>query len=269
LLLIYLIYTGGVNNTGPLWVFLLPPVTLFLHGLKRGLIDLACFLAIMCAMFFTSDYPLIATSYDPDFTSRLILSFLTVTFLSAFYEYSREASYKKTLEISQEFERLAKKDALTKLSNRRDAMDKLEYEYSRMKRTNQPFTVLLCDIDHFKSINDNYGHDVGDKALVAIASLFQSLIRAQDTVARWGGEEFIFLLPQTSLTQAQVFADKLHLHLSQMTISTEQGDVSCTLSAGLCQSENKLSISEILKKADNALYLAKNNGRNRTEAHTD
>ena len=269
LLMIYLVYAGGANNTGPLWIFMVAPVALFLHGLKRGLIDIGIFLFGISGLLFFLDETLLAATYDTDFKIRLILSFLTVTFLSSFYEYSREESYQRALEISQEFEQLAKVDPLTKLSNRRDALEKIEYEFHRMERTQEPVTVLLCDIDHFKAINDNYGHDAGDLVLVSLSRLFELQIRAQDTVSRWGGEEFLFVLPQTDLINASIFAEKLHRAIRLNTAFYQGQVIQCTTSIGMCQLDPGTSIKESLRKADEALYQAKAAGRNTTMPQVD
>ena len=172
-LMIYLVYSGGANNTGPLWIFMVAPVTLFLHGLKKGLVDLGLFLIIISALMFYPDNGWLITEYEHDFKTRLLYSFLTVTFLSAFYEYSREQSYRYSQKISQEFEELAKVDPLTQISNRRDGKEKLAYEYHRMQRTNQPVTLLLADIDYFKKINDSLGHEAGDIVLKSLAIVVQ------------------------------------------------------------------------------------------------
>ncbi len=261
---IYLVYTGGVNNTGPLWIFLVAPVTLFIHGLKKGLFDIAIFVAIISTMMFYPDNLLLATEYTLHFKTRLLLSFLTITFLAAFYEYSREDSFQQALEISKEFEKLAKLDPLTKLSNRRDALEKLTYEYSRMERTKEPLSILLCDLDHFKAVNDNYGHPAGDKLLQEISLQFKSCIRAQDTVSRWGGEEFLFILPQTDAQQAIQLSEKLHQCLRSLSVSYQAHQISCTISIGACEISPEKSISEVLQLADNALYQAKDQGRNMT-----
>ncbi|MFD2167643.1 GGDEF domain-containing protein [Thalassotalea euphylliae] len=264
ILMIYLVYSGGVNNTGPLWIFMVAPVALFLHGFKKGLFDLGVFLIIISIIMFYPDERLLATTYDIDHKTRLILSFLTVTFLSAFYEHSREESYRITLEISQEFERLAKFDPLTKLSNRRDALEKLEYEFHRMKRTQQPFSVLLCDVDHFKSINDQFGHEGGDVMLKALADLFKHEIRAQDTVARWGGEEFLFILPQTDINHAAALCEKLHQAVRDFSLAHKSDVIRCTVSFGMQEISESQSIVEALHHADLALYQAKEAGRDRT-----
>nr|WP_243633814.1 GGDEF domain-containing protein [Motiliproteus coralliicola] len=261
ILMVYLVYSGGVSNTGPLWIFMVAPVALFLHGLKRGLWDIALFVIITSVIMFYPGDALISASYDSDFKVRLILSFLTVTFLSSFYEYSREKSFDDAVKISKEFERLAKYDPLTKLSNRRDAMDKIQHEYNRMKRNDEPLSIMLADIDHFKEINDEYGHDAGDYVLMSLAGFFKNQCRSQDIVARWGGEEFLFILPQTDIEQAQHFANKLLEKVRWHRVIYNRADISCTLSFGISHLHKDTSIEQSLREADIALYQAKNAGR--------
>ena len=117
--------------------------------------------------------------------------------MSALYEYSREQSFKHTLELSQKYQHLAHYDPLTQLSNRRDALSILKREQARIIRSKEPSSIIICDIDHFKKINDQYGHNAGDAVLIDLAKIFTQNIREQDCVARWGGEEFLFILPQT------------------------------------------------------------------------
>jgi predicted signal transduction protein with EAL and GGDEF domain len=188
LLMFYLIYTGGVENTGPLWIFMVAPVSVFVHGLKRGLIDLAFFVVVISTIMFIPTDTIAHATYSTEFKLRLLYSFLTVTFLSALYEYSREKSYKHTLELSKKYQQLAHFDPLTQLSNRRDALHILHREQARVIRNKAPSSVILCDVDHFKKINDQYGHNAGDAVLVELAKIFTSSIRKQDCIARWGGK---------------------------------------------------------------------------------
>jgi len=266
-LMVYLLITGGTNNTGPIWIFIISPVAFFLHGLMRGLFELTIFLAIYCTLMFSPNDHLLATSYEQEFKVRILLSFLTVTFLSAFFEFSRDCSYKKAISISKKFEHLSKVDWLTKLINRREGMEKLEYEYHRMIRTQQPLTILLGDLDHFKGINDTHGHQTGDKLLISLANLFKEHTRAQDTVARWGGEEFLFILPQTDLTNAQEFSNKLHAAIRKFHLDSGANKIQCTMSIGMHQLSKDSKIIEALQQVDQALYQAKAAGRNRTMPH--
>lgn len=260
-LMVYLVHDGGVNNTGPLWIFMVAPVTLFFMGLKYGLMNLGMFVLAICVVMFFPNDSLLNAAYTHEFKLRLLYSFLTVTFLSSFYEYSRQQSFEFMQELSQKYERLAKLDPLTQLSNRRDAMSKLEYEQRRIERNQSSIGVLLCDVDNFKRINDQYGHDIGDKVLVELAKVFSSGIRKQDTVARWGGEEFIFILPQTSSQQAFIVAEKIRKRLYEQLLVDEM-DHPVTISIGIGEINLSTTVHDAVNEADKYLYVAKNAGRN-------
>ena len=127
------------------------------------------------------------------------------------YQEKIEISNQRLLEINKELQETqkqlefaAKTDPLTQLPNRRDMLGRIEYEKIRFERSHQPFTLALCDIDDFKRINDTFGHDCGDVILVTITRMMRSTIRKQDHLARWGGEEFLFVFPETDLGGARV-----------------------------------------------------------------
>ena len=261
-LMIYLVYSGGKDNTGPLWIFMVSPVALFFGGLKRGLISISIFVVTISILMFYPDNQLLATTYSYEFKSRLIYSFLTITFLSGFYEYSRQQSFDFMQEISDKFEQMAKLDPLTQISNRRDAMDRLNYEVSRVERNNSTLALILCDVDHFKKVNDSYGHEAGDIALVTLSKLFQQTLRKQDIVSRWGGEEFLFILPQTSAKQAQVVAAKIREKIKAISIEHNGNLFDITISMGISEINNKnTDIKAAIVMADEYLYQAKSNGR--------
>jgi len=202
-------------------------------------------------------------TYTIEFKLRLIFSFLTVTFLSALYEYFRNISYNRALELSKMYQQLAHHDPLTKLSNRRDAISVLKRETARIKRNKEPLVVILCDIDHFKKINDNYGHSVGDKVLVELAQLFLKQMREQDCISRWGGEEFLFILPQTSAQNAYILAEKIQRKLEKNPIAHDDHQITVTVSMGIEQFDGSKSIDEVINSADKYLYQAKHAGRNK------
>jgi len=268
-LMIFLVYSGGVEDTGPLWIFIVSPVSLFIHGLKRGLMEISIFLAIICLVLFLPADLLSSANYASAFKLRLIYAFMTVTFLSACYEYSREQSYKDTLELSKQYEQLAYTDQLTKLCNRRGALTKLELEQPRIARNKEPLSVILCDIDHFKRVNDQYGHSAGDAVLIRIGEIFTKLIREQDTIARWGGEEFLFILPQTPADNAAILAEKIHQALQNELVLFDDVSIAITVSMGIEQMNAHQAIDEVINHADKYLYEAKNAGRNQTRPTFD
>tara|TARA_R110001583_G_scaffold22377_6_gene83994 strand:+ start:7917 stop:8969 length:1053 start_codon:yes stop_codon:yes gene_type:complete len=263
ILMFYLTYHGGVENTGPLWIFIAAPVSVFIHGFKRGLIDLLAFMIVIIVILYLPQNVIEHAQYTAEFKIRLILSFSTVTFLSALYEISRQQSYAQILELSKKYELLARFDPLTKLSNRRDALNMLQYEQKKMLRNKNPVGLIICDIDYFKKINDKYGHNFGDKTLTALSELFKSQIREQDCVARWGGEEFLFILPETSIANAYIIGQKIQQALQQHKLMYKNKRVHITVSMGISQLDINSSIDEAINNADKYLYQAKHAGRNK------
>lgn len=213
-------------------------------------------------MFYQNNEWLI-TSYTFEFKSRLIYSFLTVSFLFAFYENARQNSYIRIQEMSQKFENQAMRDPLSELLNRRGMQEKLQNEFERSKRYNNDLTVMMCDIDDFKTINDQYGHDKGDEIIKSIGTIFKSGMRKQDSLARWGGEEYLFLLPETNGNQAMQLAEKLRREVLKEAYTQDDKIFSITVSVGLHQITATDTIDQAITKADTNLYIAKEQGRNR------
>ena len=162
------------------------------------------------------------------------------------------------------FKELARTDPLTGLANRRTFTEVAEAEFQRGKRYGANAALLMIDIDHFKSINDSYGHEAGDRALVAMAKTLKSLTRSLDLPARFGGEEFVCLLIATDQFGATEMAERIRLAASQIVTSLPDGDFRFTVSIGCAVFEDgDANWSEALNRADAAMYMAKNSGRNR------
>lgn len=162
---------------------------------------------------------------------------------------------------------MALTDSLTGLYNRRYATRHLENLLSRAQQTGKPVSILACDIDHFKLVNDTYGHPAGDEVLKKFAEHLSQSVRAVDMVARFGGEEFIILLPDIDGARAVQIAERLCESVAAMPISIEgKGDLHITTSIGVASSCSLLDMDNLLKLADAALYRAKNSGRNKVLA---
>ena len=150
-------------------------------------------------------------------------------------------------------------DFLTTLLNRRAVQEKLDLQFNQFQRYYQPCTIILLDIDYFKRINDNYGHEKGDAVLQQIAAILKTNLRKTDTIGRWGGEEFLIILPNTSINEALTVAEKLRYEIA----NTQLQDLNCTISLGIAKLEKTdNSIEQVIKRTDDALYSAKNKGRN-------
>ena len=152
---------------------------------------------------------------------------------------------------------LAMNDALTRVRNRRAMQQMLAFEMQRVQQEVKKFSIVLLDIDHFKQVNDTYGHDVGDIVLQWLASTLQKSVRVQDVVARWGGEEFLILLPETSLGDAVEIAERLRAIVASTPAKIPSGTLEITFSAGVSCSTSSQDVKELCKIADLALYEAK------------
>ena len=263
LLIIYLVYSGGVDQTGPLWIFLIPPATLFFPELKKRVIEILIFTILLTILLFYDGGSLLATEYNENFKVRLITIFLALTFLSAYYEHSRIILYNHITAMQEVAEVQAKQDSLTNLLNRRGIMEMINHEYQRLDRHEVPLSILLCDIDYFKKVNDTCGHQQGDIVLQKLSRIFLKTIRKQDMVARWGGEEFLIMLPDASATDALRVAEKLRKKVAATNLQVPDHSIQVTVSIGVSEVTRQHSIDYAISKADEYLYQAKSLGRNR------
>jgi diguanylate cyclase (GGDEF)-like protein len=164
-------------------------------------------------------------------------------------------------------ETLATTDPLTGLFNRRHFLERLDAEWSRFQRYYRSVSVLMLDIDHFKSINDRYGHGVGDEAIKAVAAACLDGKRKSDVVGRLGGEEFAVLLPETNLSRARIVAERIRKRVMAVRLEAEQVQFGVTVSVGIAEASVSMSgIDALMSAADHALYQAKGAGRNRCVA---
>ncbi len=171
-----------------------------------------------------------------------------------------------TMADNRRLEVMANTDPLTAVLNRRALTERLASELERVRRYETQVSVLLIDIDHFKRVNDNYGHLVGDDVLMDVGALLQRAVRSVDVVARYGGEEFVIVLPETGLTGATTFADRIRELVEEHTFAHAGGsDLRLTASIGVASypSPGLETVEDLLAKADQALYRAKAEGRNR------
>lgn len=165
---------------------------------------------------------------------------------------------------TDELERLATVDGMTGIANRRHFLELAGTEWNRHRRYSRPLCMLMIDIDHFKSINDRFGHSLGDEALIHVAALCCEENRTTDVVARLGGEEFGLLLPETSIDHAFLVAERLRLKVESTPLKTGGHTISLTVSIGVAAALPAMeSFHDLMKAADDALYEAKGSGRNR------
>ncbi len=177
---------------------------------------------------------------------------------------ARIAIGERILALEARLRQIATEDELTGLLNRRAGWSRIEQELSRAKRERTPLSVLLMDIDHFKRINDEYGHPVGDEALRLLGDVLRRSRRDYDHVARWGGEEFLLVLPSATAEEAAGAAERIRASVEEAWLPrADGGEVRFTLSVGVAEATADSTLEDLVRRADEALYRAKREGRNR------
>lgn len=180
---------------------------------------------------------------------------------------------KRIIELEQGILRLAKTDYLTGLMNRRAFMERMEGELNRACRLDKPMGLVISDIDHFKLINDSYGHIVGDKVLQEYGNILSTSFRLYDFAGRYGGEEFIVALPGANAEETARIAERVRkaIEKQNILISNPGRSVNITASFGISSFEpgKSVTVDELIKKADEALYMAKREGRNRVVVYSE
>ena len=265
ILFLYLTASGGESNTGPLWFYVFPPIGFYVMGLRYGLMLSTGALIAVFFIFYFPELPFVTTEYNSDFKIRFLSTFSFVAACAYILDDSRRTARDELIAMASLYEQAARTDELTKLSNRRDMKECMEKELYRHQRSNSYFSIILMDIDYFKRVNDTYGHDAGDEVLKDFASLLKHLSRKVDVVSRWGGEEFLMLLPDTSLVQALAMAERLRTKVEGYPFNYRFKSIPVTMSAGVCSVSQHEDIDSVLKQADVNLYEAKQKGRNRIE----
>lgn len=196
------------------------------------------------------------------FTQRIVLLIIIATlFAEALFIFRPIIKKVKYFAIS--LYELASHDYLTKFANRRLTLEVLERFILRDKIGKKPISIMMIDIDFFKKINDTYGHKVGDAVIVGVSKLISSGVRPMDTCGRWGGEEFLVILPETNLEDATIVAQRILSSIEQDEIKIDEHEIKTTVSIGLATYKNEELVTDFIERADLALYEAKNSGRNR------
>lgn len=163
----------------------------------------------------------------------------------------------------QKLEAISKTDELTRLPNRRDMNETVANEVERSRRTKKPFCFIFMDIDHFKNINDTYGHACGDLVLKSVAQTIRGLLRKYDVIARYGGEEFLALLPETDLPGATIVAERFRQKIEAMSVQYADITIRVTITLGVSRFDPRLGAERSIQLADKALYQGKEGGRNK------
>ena len=257
-----LVYQGGFNNTALYWVFPFPAILFGLLGVRIALLSNAILVLVLCLMLFVPE--LILAQYKDAEASRFIASLLIVITVCWINDHYRERSHQAMDLLQQSKELQANTDALTELANRRFIDASLLPSLALQPAQFFPLSLIMCDIDHFKQLNDRFGHNVGDDVLKAVAQLFRQYLRQQDMACRIGGEEFLLLIQCPAREAAATVADRIvELVRNTPVIRQQSAPIVMTVTVGLSRVAHNETMGSAVERADQALYAGKAAGRDR------
>lgn len=234
------------------WLPIFPMIYFFLTNYKQGLYWTLISLLVFVLGYFLHPVLYISPRVPLDAFVQALSSFIFAGALAYFYERIR-SSHEKLLLKNAEF------DFLTGINNRRSLSYLMEYEIAQALRYQKKLSFLILDVDDFKNVNDTYGHNAGDVLLQSLALLARDAIRRSDIIARWGGEEFAILMPETELKNAEILAEKIRLKIQNQQFLTV-GHI--TVSIGVAELRMGDNIHGLVNRADKALYEAKRDNKN-------
>lgn len=255
----YLVLGGGVHGTGFYWSYVLTMLMVLMVGPRIGTAYMMTYLVVL-GFGLVGDFSWVY-AYQPYQATRLYAASVALAILLLASEWVRVMSYGAITNTAESHRELANKDQLT------GAMSRIGVNSVLAKwPADTQAALVLVDLDHFKAVNDNHGHAVGDEALVKLSELIQRNTKGKDLVARWGGEEFLLLLPNTPVEAAGHLMDSIRERLERDPVCCDNVVIPLTFSAGVALMSGTASFESAFKVADANLYAAKNGGRNRVVA---
>jgi diguanylate cyclase (GGDEF)-like protein len=244
-------------------------VIIVLSGVKRGVPIAVILLLLTIVLFNLPDGLPGLANYPHEIKARFLASVFALILFVVLTEYARSRNQTELLKLSAQLDELSSTDLLTGLPNRRALTEFLVAEHSRRARHGRPYSIIYGDVDNFKRINDTYGHDAGDAVLQAVAQRMRSNLRDADIVGRWGGEEFLIVLPEADETKAWDVAERLRAEVSVLEIQFDIEKVRITMSFGVETVTSDGRVEEFISRADKKLLTAKRTGKNRSVQTVD
>lgn len=260
----YFLVSGGSDGFSVFWVVIVPPMTFVVCPKKVASLFVASgFLAVL-VVFYTPLNALIQYDYSDFFDKRFPILLSLAILLTLLYEFINWKTQYLLIHVNQSLEETAAKDTLTGLLNRRSFESVMDEALSEARRRKDlKLYLLLIDLDHFKKINDTYGHSAGDDVLVGIAKVLNKMSRSSDSVFRWGGEEFLLVLKAKEDADAKTVAERIHKGVQSEVFALGEAELQMTVSIGFHAYDVNLSVSQNVNMADSYMYQAKRTGRNK------
>ncbi len=264
-----MVISGGINSSSAIWQVFVPVAAFIMAGLwagfRWGVISLVtiviCYLLDANGITYFVGFQTTLTDRLIDFAGAILAVSIAIWYSDSI----KSRSFTDLEEAKAQLNYYATIDPLTNTFNRRHFLELSERKIKRTLTSHGHASFLLFDLDHFKKINDEHGHIIGDQVLQGIAQICTQHLRPDDVLGRFGGEEFVILLPETKLEDARNIAERLRLLIAETPIETEAGSINTTISIGVAIKEKTttMSIDQLLSRADRAMYQAKQAGRNR------
>jgi diguanylate cyclase (GGDEF)-like protein len=257
----FYLLSGASDGSALLWCLTIIPVLVGCFGYRSSIFILGAVLAGSAWLFYGPSILILMPAYNDVTLVRFLSSFAVLSLFAIAMDNSHSRSLNRYKDLSRRVDQIAHQDQLTKLPNRHDMEQRLEKKYQQYRLVNQPFSILLADLDNFKFINDRYGHDVGDEVLHAIGALLSEPLRGEDVVARWGGNEFMVLLPTANSEAAVNIAERLRSQAGKLAMEAQGDQLRISLSVGVASIDKCTGIDDLISTAENGLYQAKHMGR--------
>lgn len=254
---------GASDETSLMWCLTIVPALVGSFGHRQSLLLLTVVFAVSIWILVSGAVPFITVQYEDIMVIRFLSSYAILATFSVAMDNSLITSLENYKRLSSKVREIAHRDVLTNLPNRHNMEQRLKLKAHEYQLSKSSFSVVLADLDNFKLLNDRYGRDAGDRILKETAKLLSRQLRDADTIARWGGNQFILLLPDTSDQEAAKIAERLRLKFSDLDIQVEGDPLVITASMGVTSVEKCIDLDDLISCAENGIYQAKHMGRNR------
>lgn len=249
------------DSAALMWCLTIIPVLVGTFGYRYSILILSTVFAAAVWLLYGTTGIISLPEFSNSTVVHFLSAYMALSLFAVAMDVSHSRSLKKYKDLSLRVDQIAHQDQLTQLPNRHDMERRLEKKYQQYRLINEPFSVLLADLDNFKFINDRYGHDVGDDVLHDIGALLGEPLRGEDVVARWGGNEFMVLLPTANAEAAVNIAERLRAQAGKLTMEAQGDKLRTSLSVGVASIDKCTGIDDLISTAENGLYQAKHMGR--------
>lgn len=254
---------GASDEVSLMWCLIIIPTLVSIFGHSRSLLLLTMVFAVSIWLMFSGVVPFITYQYEDIMIMRALSSFAILATFSVAMENPLITSFKNFKSPSSKIEDMTHRDMLTNLPNRSKIEERLKLTAHQYQISQSNFSVVLADLDNFKLLNDRYGRDAGDQILKETGHLLSTQLRDSDTLARWAGNQFMILFPDTSDREAAKIAERLRLKLSDLDIQVKGDQLSISASMGVASMDKCINLDDLISCLENGLYQAKHMGRNR------